>query len=139
MPIFSLDNGDSTWNIAAKILQSLPSLTGGGGAGVTGPGVSVNNDVVVFNGTTGQIIKDSGVALSSVNTTTQVTNQTPTGTVNGVNATFTLANTPILGTEMIFLNGLLQIPTTDYTMAGSVITMIPAPVTGGVIRATYLK
>lgn len=39
---------------------------GGGGTGdVTGPGSSVNNNFVFFNGTTGKIIKDSGLALDT--------------------------------------------------------------------------
>jgi hypothetical protein len=41
--------------------------SGGGGTGnVTGPGSSVNNDIVIFNGTTGQLIADSGVPITSV-------------------------------------------------------------------------
>lgn len=45
------------------------SATGGGGSGdVTGPASSVNNNVVFFDGTTGKLIKDSGLALSGSNT-----------------------------------------------------------------------
>lgn len=37
---------------------------------VFGPASSVNNDIVTFDGVTGKLIKDSGVAISSIVTTT---------------------------------------------------------------------
>ena len=44
-------------------------LAGGGGSGdVVGPASAVNNNVVLFDGTTGKLIKDSGLALSGSNT-----------------------------------------------------------------------
>jgi hypothetical protein len=69
-----------------------------------------------------------------------VTRETPTGTINGVNTTFTLANTPISGTEQVFLNGLLQEPGgNDYTISGVTITMATAPATGDRLRVNYMK
>lgn len=45
------------------------NATGGGGGGdVAGPASSVNNNVALFNGITGKLIKDSGLALSGINT-----------------------------------------------------------------------
>lgn len=38
---------------------------GGGGGGITGPGASVNNALVLWNGTTGAAVKDSGIAPSA--------------------------------------------------------------------------
>jgi hypothetical protein len=38
---------------------------GGGGGDVVGPASAVNNNIVLFDGTTGKLIKDSGTALSS--------------------------------------------------------------------------
>jgi hypothetical protein len=50
-----------------------PAPTGGGGAGdVAGPAAAVDNNVAVFNGTTGKLIKDSGLTLSGSNTGDQV-------------------------------------------------------------------
>ena len=43
------------------------SGSGGGGVGdVTGPASSADNDVVIFNGTTGKIIKDTGVPIGQL-------------------------------------------------------------------------
>lgn len=59
-------------NDAAKFLDGLgnwtvPPDTGGSGD-VVGPASSVNNRVVFFDGTTGKLIKDSGITLSGSNT-----------------------------------------------------------------------
>lgn len=44
-----------------------PRGTGGGGTGdVTGPAGAVNNDIAVFNGVTGKIIKDGGFTIAQV-------------------------------------------------------------------------
>lgn len=68
-------------------------------------------------------------------------NTTPTGTVNGVNAAFTLASTPVVGTEAVFLNGQRMFPGAgnDYTIAGTAVTMLVVPVTGDRITADYLE
>jgi len=52
----------------------------------------------------------------------------PTGSVDGVNLIF---NLPIIPSAMkVFLNGLLQTPTTDITISGSVITFATPPQPG---------
>lgn len=70
-----------------------------------------------------------------------VTRETPSGTVDGSNAVFTLAFTPVLGTEEVFLNGLLQDQGAgeDYTISGATITFASAPATGSKIRVNYEK
>jgi hypothetical protein len=50
---------------------------------------------------------------------------------NGSTTEFTLSNAPAtLASMFVFISGVAQRPTTDYTIAGSVITFIPAPPTG---------
>lgn len=66
-----------------------------------------------------------------------VVRETPTGVVNGVNPTFTLANIPIAGTEEWIINGILRRPGVDYTIVGNVITAITIPETGDWINASY--
>lgn len=67
------------------------------------------------------------------------TRETPSGLVNGANTTYTLANTPIAGSEEVFLNGILQEPGAgnDYTISGATITYLTAPATGDKIRVSY--
>jgi hypothetical protein len=69
-----------------------------------------------------------------------VTRETPSGSVNGANTTFTLANTPTAGSEEVFLNGMLQEPGgNDYTISTATITMATAPLTGERLRVNYRK
>jgi hypothetical protein len=67
-------------------------------------------------------------------------NETPSGDINGVNTSYTLANTPTAGTVMLYLNGLLQQEGAgnDYTISGTTITMESAPETGDILLSTYL-
>jgi len=70
-----------------------------------------------------------------------VTKETPTGVVDGLNTVFSLAFTPELGTEEVYLNGLQQDPggANDYTIAGIMITFAVAPLAGEKIRVSYIK
>lgn len=70
-----------------------------------------------------------------------VDRETPAGSVNGANTTFTLTNTPVSGSESVYLNGLLQEPGAgnDYTISGATITYLTAPVSGDKIRVSYRK
>ena len=79
------------------------------------------------------------VATAPTSTTTVITREVPTGTINGTNVTFTLANTPLLGTENIYLNGVLQNlgASNDYTISGATITFNTAPQTGDVLLVNY--
>jgi hypothetical protein len=85
---------------------------------------------------------DINTALGfTVQNTTHIIRETPSGAVNGTNTTFTLANTPIAGSEMVFVNGMLQDAGTgnDYTITGATITMLYTPLTNDKIRVSYIK
>jgi hypothetical protein len=57
--------------------------------------------------------------------------ETPAGTVNGFNVTFTLANAPSPAASLqLFQDGVLQIQGTDYTLSGNTITFMNAPGAG---------
>lgn len=93
--------------------------------------------------TSGQIlIATSGTAAtwqSPAGAPTFRDRETPSGLVNGANTAYTLAFTPVAGSEHIYLNGILQEPGAgnDYTISGSAITYLAAPVTGDKVRASY--
>jgi hypothetical protein len=65
----------------------------------------------------------------------------PSGTINGSNTSFSLANTPLAGSLLLYQNGirLRSGAGNDYTISGATITMITAPVTGDLLLATYFK
>lgn len=70
-----------------------------------------------------------------------VPKETPAGTVDGTNMTFTLANTPIVGTEHLYWNGMLleSGAGNDYTISGATITMLFAVQAGEKLRCSYFK
>jgi hypothetical protein len=65
--------------------------------------------------------------------------EVPTGNVNGINRVFILTQTPESQSEHLFLNGILQDPGVDedYTISGSTITFVDAPLEGSRIRCSY--
>ena len=70
--------------------------------------------------------------------------ETPAGTIDGVNDTFTLAGAPALdagGVAELWLskNGILLAPGVGFTISGGTITFLAGyiPQAGNVIRATY--
>ena len=80
-------------------------------------------------------------AIKSFLMGTYMVREVPAGNRDGFNVTFSLANAPIAGTEMVFLNGLLQNSGSgnDYTISGQNITMASAPVATDVILVTYWR
>jgi hypothetical protein len=86
---------------------------------------------------------DPGTTATATGLTTSnfVTRETPSGSVNGSNTSFGLANTPTTGTESVYLNGVLQEPGAgnDYTISGATITYLTAPLSGDKIRVSYMK
>ena len=66
--------------------------------------------------------------------------EVPSGTVDGVNTSFTLTANPVYSSTVhIYLNGLLQRQGTDYTVSGTAVSFTNAPAAGEEILATYIK
>ena len=62
----------------------------------------------------------------------------PYGSINSTNTTFQLAHEPVLGSEHVYLNGLLQEGSgNDYTITGNTIVFEMAPQTDTRLRCTY--
>lgn len=94
-----------------------------------------------FSGDVASVSGTGAVALSTVfrRTSSFVVNELPTGALNGVNTTFTLAATPVVATVEVYLNGQKLYPGAgnDYTIASGTITMLSAPVTGDRLVVNY--
>lgn len=135
----TLTAADASLTINSSGIKVTPGT--GGQIGVTnGSGVvtptSLGGDVSTVSNT-GNVTMGTTI----MRTAGFIDRETPSGSVNSSNVTFTLANTPIAGSESLFLNGLLQDPGAgnDYTISGATITYLTAPVTGDKIRANYRK
>lgn len=131
------------------------------GNGGTGQSSYLNGEILIGNTTGNTLVKStltagSGITItngagsitiaisSSIYTASNfVTREVPTGTVNGSNATFTLANTPTASTEEVHVNGVLQNAGAgnDYTISGATITFLTGaiPQTGDVVLVNYRK
>jgi co-chaperonin GroES (HSP10) len=97
-----------------------------GDVSITGAGVAT------VNSTAGSgFLKYAGI----------VGNETPGGLVNGANTAYTLASIPQSNSLELFLNGMLLEPGAgnDFTIVGTAITMLFAPLTGDKLRAYYTK
>lgn len=69
-----------------------------------------------------------------------VFNETPTGAVNGSNATFTSLNSFLIETLEVFINGVKQTKILDYTTSGnSTITLYASPGVNESITINYVK
>jgi hypothetical protein len=82
---------------------------GSGTGDVVGPGVAVNNRVAFFDGTTGKLIKDSGLTLAGSNTGDQSISITGDGTASGSTGALALTVTKINGVSLAGLaTGILK-------------------------------
>lgn len=66
-----------------------------------------------------------------------IDDETPTGTINGSNAVFSLANSPVTGSVKVYVNGSRMRVTEDYTLVGRTITFTIAPPLTSIILIDY--
>jgi hypothetical protein len=66
-----------------------------------------------------------------------ITNQTIT-TADGSTASFTLDRESTTAAALIMLNGVVQLPTTSYSVSGNTLTFTQAPVTNDIIDVRFL-
>lgn len=99
--------------------------------------VLITDDPITLDGTAGTGL--TWTQFSAASTSAFVTRETPSGTVNGTNTSFTLAQATVTtGSEEVFLNGLLQnASSNDYSISANVITFTNAPVSGDTILTNY--
>lgn len=99
-------------------------ISGGGGGGsgdIVGPASSVDNNIAVFDGTTGKLLKDGGAAISSLATTVQLGTKQD-ALVSGTNIK-TINGSSILGSGDLTVSGgsggltLETVSTTSVTAA----------------------
>ena len=71
-----------------------------------------------------------------VHTTVAPTTRTATG--DGSTTGFTVTSGVTVNTALVFLNGVCQVPTTDYTVSGTTLTFTTAPVSADAIQIREL-
>lgn len=108
--------------IYATIKQVATQVQQLGGRGLSLPSQAGNSGK--FLTTDGTRSSWATVAASGISFSDK---EVPSGLINDSNVTFTLAHTPTAGSEHVFLNGVLQNITSDYTISGDTITFVTAP------------
>jgi hypothetical protein len=70
---------------------------------------------------------------------TEIINESPAGDIDGVNNVFILKYLPIINTEHIYLNGLLQVSgqDSDYVLIGNKLSFFYAPPENSIIKVDY--
>jgi hypothetical protein len=103
--------------------------------------VSGHQQPVAMSGDATIVASGAVTVIGQIRQTNYIVREIPSGTPNGILVTFGLANAPVAGSEMIYLNGLLQDvgAGNDYTISGATITMLNPPQIDDKIRCTYTK
>jgi len=88
-------------------------------------------------------ISNTGVVtVNAIKPANFITSESPSGNRDGVNATFTLSNTPIPNSERLYYNGvrLIRGVGEDYTISGATITMLSyIPLSGDKLVVDYVR
>lgn len=114
--------------------NATDAITISGSNAISFPQLSTNGLLKTSGGTGAVSVAVAGTDY--VLASNFVTSEVPSGTINGSNTSFTLANTPVTGTIRLFRNG---VRTTAFTASGSTITMSAAPLTGDTLLVDYQK
>lgn len=137
------DSAYSTVAGGTGTVTAVSVVTANGLAGISSGGAT---PALTLSTTITGLLKGNGTAISAAVAGTDyltsanfVDDETPAGVINGSTTAFTLANTPVAGTVKLFLNGLRQKVTNDYTISGTAITYLAAPLTGDTLTADYRK
>ncbi len=77
------------------------------------------------------------IAATAAATEVPVFRERPDGIIDNDNTTFTLSASPVVGSEMVFLNEELQQPDVHYAISGQTITMMVPPIDSDRLRAFY--
>lgn len=121
--------GDGQGNIRLQIDNAgkakMPTYGSGTHGGAATYALSVDSS--------GNVIETTPALTSA----TFIDEEVPSGTMDSVNATFNLANTPIAGSVKLYLRGLRLKNGTGYTISGTTITMLVIPDSGDELVADY--
>jgi hypothetical protein len=96
---------------------------------VYAPDVNLTIDTLKVNLPTGFAMISSGRLTSTT------VKGSYTGNINGTNKDFTLDSSPV--DLMVYLNGIYQMETINYTISGSIITFVIAPYTDDILTIKY--
>jgi hypothetical protein len=130
----AIDISGDVLAVVGDVTNALSSITG-----------SINSVSQSFAGISGSLISQS-IQIGNLEATARSigsnklfsNKEIPVGSIDGVNTTYTLSNEPILGSDHIYLNGvLIEDKDNDYFISGSLITFSNPLLPGMKLRCTY--
>ena len=123
----------------ASSYYSVPGETLSGTVDIVLTGEATATDDIVKETSYVYLGVGGGGGVTGLNAADFIASETPTGDVDGVNDTYTLANTPTF--LHVYLDGLLQEEGggNDYTISGTTLTMNTPPSIGQKVRVSYIK
>jgi hypothetical protein len=115
-------------------LSYTPSAT----AGVVTSSTGSSATITVVNGTnSGLMVPSDKAKLDALTVKTEIYNEVPNEQPTGSLKVFTVDHSVLSGTLRIYLNGLRQAPTIQYTATGATITFVTAPIINDIILVDY--
>jgi hypothetical protein len=159
--VYSWSRGDGTLTDQSRLwlnaLYRTVATNGGGGGGsfTAGGDLSGTNTVQTVIGLQGNPVSATAPTNGQVLTWVSVdgmwepksvtvpvlplvVRETPAGTMNGTNTAFTLSFAPNPAASLtLWLNGVEQIPTADYTLTSATLTYVVAPKSADLMIAQY--
>lgn len=121
-------------NVSSEVMSGMAMFVNEGDINKDMGFVLTTDDPIVLNTTS--LVFTQFTRMGQINF---VTRETPGGAIPGT--AYTLAVIPVVGSEQVFLNGLLleEGAGNDYTISGLDITMLNATVSGDRLKANYIK
>lgn len=102
---------------------------------------SAENDIGVLESSVSSLessVSDLEASVTALENVHHSDNEIPAETPDGTETDFTLDHAPSPAASlMLFLDGVFQMSTEDFTLSGPVVTFLVAPVSGSKIRAFY--
>lgn len=147
----SIRNLSPTFSVYLGELITVTADDTATGGWEIGPGEDLHLDLDATNlfyliATTGdtatvkilEIASSSGGGGGGGGSSLTAVQERPSGTIDGSNVTFTISQVPNTAARFIlFLNGVYQEVSIDYTRSGTTITMNTAPVVGQILNCFY--
>ena len=109
-------------------------LSSGAITGQTEETTSADDDVILMFDTSASALRK----VTKTNFSPALTYTVGTGTGDGSTTVFTINSGRAVADILVIVNGVILVPTTDYTISGTNLTFTTAPVSGAEIQFRYL-